>query len=259
MPGSCAVEYTLHLTSKGKEVYLSKGYKNPFSDLPTFSIPQLSLWQRFSNSFFLFNIFRRIKDLASSIFEVILNNPILILATVYFNYRLIRWTLSTIYKLIRWFFPTTPLQPRRPRQSFWSNFFGGGGGGNDPPGPPPPYSRNPPRKTYQVPPETQPWNPGFWTGLAGGAAAGYGLGRRGEQNQQRPETRTYTEPPQQGGSWWSGNMRYAPAAQPSGWFGGSSGNAGASASASRERDRDREQESSGSTHTSTGFGGTRRR
>jgi hypothetical protein len=261
MTGSCAVEYTLHLTPKGKEVYLSKGYKNPFSDLPSFTIPELSLWDRFSSSFFLFNIFRRIKDLTSSIIDIILNNPILILATVYFNYRLIRWTISTAINFFRWFFPRTPLQPRRRQPPFWSSFFGGGGGGgNDPPGPPPPYTRNPPRKTYQVPPETQAWNPGFWTGLASGAAAGYGFGRRGGDEPPRQNTRTFTEVPAPGRSWWGGSRteERVPPPQSSGWFGGSTGGASTSQRWERERERDHET-SSGSTHTSTGFGGTRRR
>src|SRR5205085_4676187 len=133
-----------------------------------------SLWESFSQSFFLFNIFRTINSLLTTIISSILNNPLLLLLSIYLNYRLIRYVLLTVY---RFFFPAAR---RIQRRLFWTNFFGGGGGGgggNDPPGPPPPYTRHPPgsRKTYQVPPENQAWQPGFWSGLLGGAAAGYGL------------------------------------------------------------------------------------
>lgn len=50
---------------------------------------------------------------------------------------------------------------------------GGGGGGWGPPGPPPPYDYQPGRYT-----KTESWRPGFWSGAAAGAAAGYGLGSR---------------------------------------------------------------------------------
>ena len=265
MAGSCAVEYTLHLTPKGRELYQSKKYKNPFDSFPSFGIPKVSLWDRlfgpstrtpypmptqptlwesFSQSFFLFNLFRTLKSLLTTSISYILNNPLLILLTVYLNYRLIRFVLRTIY---RFFFPTGARIRRRP---FWSDFFNGGGGGGGPPGPPPPYTRHPPgssaRKTYQVPPETQGWQPGFWTGLMGGAAAGYGLGNRNrEQPPPRTARRTYVEP------------------QPEtrrGWFGagGASGGSRMEESGSRLREWESREEGSG-THASTGFGGTRRR
>src|SRR2546423_2377315 len=115
--GSCAVEYTLHLTPKGRELYHSRNYKNPFSEFPSFQIPKLSLWDRlfgpatpphptptepslwesFSQSFFLFNIFRTIKSLLTTIISSILNNPLLLLLSIYLNYRLIRYVLLTVY------------------------------------------------------------------------------------------------------------------------------------------------------------------
>jgi hypothetical protein len=247
------VEYTLHLTPKGKDVYQGRGYKNPFSDFPTFAVPKVSLWERFRSNFFLFSLFHRIKDFTTAVIKVVVGNPLLLLAIIWVNYRLLRWMFLALFK---WLWPRTQTgaQRRAPRRSFWPSFFGGGGwfGGDDPPGPPPPYTRQPPsssRKTYYVPPETQGWTPGFWTGLASGAAAGYGVGSRGSgsgtqtREEQRYNTRTSTEnPAPQSSGWWSGrvSVNAPPASSPS------------------RRDRD-DNGSSGSTHTSTGFGGTRRR
>ena len=246
------MEYTLHLTPKGMDKYQGQGYKNPFSDFPTFSVPNVSLWERFTSNFFLFTLFRHLKDLLQSLMRIIFGNPLLILVFTYLNYRLLRWVFLSMF---RWLWPRTQVGQRRPPPSFWPSFFGRGGwwGGDDPPGPPPPYTRQRPpssRKTYYVPPETQGWTPGFWTGLASGAAAGYGFGSRGSgsgtqtREQERYNTRMYTE---------------NPAPQSSGWFGsGSSFSGGVSYNASGRRDRD-DNGNSGSTHTSTGFGGTRRR
>ena len=206
--GSCAVEYTLHLTPKGREVYLSQGRKNPSSNFPTSSV-KVSLWDRFTSSFFLINIFRAIQEIITSVIRFIFGNPLLLVGSIWLTYRILRWIVDVA---IRWLFPRiqrAQAQPRLPR-SFWPSFFGGG---NDPPGPPPPYTRHPrpsSYKTYQVPPETQGWTPGFWTGLASGAAAGYGLGSRRsatETTQERYGTRSRTE-------------NAAP--RESGWFAGSS-------------------------------------
>jgi SOCE-associated regulatory factor of calcium homoeostasis len=233
------------LTSKGKEVYLSGGHKNPFSDFPTFSLPKLSLWERFSSSFFLFKVFRSAKEILSSVVSTVLSNPLLVVALVWANYRFIRWIGYGFY---RWLFPFQAPRTQRQPRSFWPGFFGGGGGGNDP-GPPPPYTRRPPsssRKTYQVPPETQGFNPGFWTGLASGAAAGYGLGSRRSGTEtaqhQAAQQRAYTQ------------TTTGSAPRTSGWFGG-----GGSTSSTSSRDDSEDVQTSGGTHTSTGFGGTRRR
>jgi hypothetical protein len=122
-------------------------------------------------------------------------------------------------------------QPRRP-----GGFFGGGWGGGGPGGggggpwddPPPPY----PGKRYgTAQPGEQGWQPGFWTGALGGAAAGYMAGNRG---QRQPE------PIQRGG----------------GWFGG--GNSGSNWGSPPVRSG---SSSSGSSarHETTGFGSTSRR
>ena len=129
--------------------------------------------------------------------------------------------------------------------------FGGGGngGGND--DPPPPYdSRDygaPPRK-----PRTartgrtstsgsssraagEQWRPGFWTGAATGAAAGYLAGNRG--NSSRQQTRPAMQ--EQGGGWFSNNNR----------GGGNGGSSGSSSSPGPSTNR----------YEGTGFGSTNRR
>lgn len=56
----------------------------------------------------------------------------------------------------------------------------GGGGGDDPP---PPYDPYPPRFSKPTTPGTQGWQPGFWSGLAtGGAAGSYLMSRRNRQD-----------------------------------------------------------------------------
>lgn len=73
--------------------------------------------------------------------------------------------------------------PRAPRRRW--GWGGGGGGGDDGfyPGPPPPYTSFSSGDCSQ----NQGWRPGFWTGAAGGAAAGYQMGRnsRGSQRTTR--------------------------------------------------------------------------
>ena len=169
--------------------------------------------------------------------------PILFFLLIFVSYVFLRWlSFNRVFRFLR----RRVNQPRLPRRSPWFS-FGGGGGNDDDPGPPPPYSRYPPppRKTYQVPPETRGWTPGFWTGLASGATAGYGLGsaRRSATERPRHYTSTNTE---------------NPAPRTSGWFGGNTGGQSHSPSYSSSNRRDNEDSKSG-THTSTGFGGTRRR
>ncbi|CAG8386915.1 unnamed protein product [Penicillium salamii] len=63
---------------------------------------------------------------------------------------------------------------RRSRGDGAGRGWGGGGGGPGGGGPPPPpYSAFDSYKST----DDQRWRPGFWSGAAGGAAAGYGLGR----------------------------------------------------------------------------------
>ncbi|KAJ5674758.1 uncharacterized protein N7477_004692 [Penicillium maclennaniae] len=70
-------------------------------------------------------------------------------------------------------------QQRRPR---WGRFWGGGGGGGGgyPPGPPPRIADlTIATQIASTASLSQGWQPGFWTGALGGAAAGYGMGRAG--------------------------------------------------------------------------------
>ncbi|KAI0455523.1 hypothetical protein F5B21DRAFT_192162 [Xylaria acuta] len=119
--------------------------------------------------------------------------------------------------------------PRRPRHGW----LGGGGGGFDPgfgPGgggggggwgygndPPPPYSKYSSSSSQ----DQEGWRPGFWSGVAGGAAAAYLAGNRGNRQQ---EPRNF----------------YGGGSSSSGW-----GSGAGSTSSSR--------------YTSTGFGSTSRR
>ncbi|KAJ5936932.1 hypothetical protein N7466_003382 [Penicillium verhagenii] len=125
--------------------------------------------------------------------------------------------------------------PRRTRGGLWGGGGPGGGGGGgggggdgyDPySGPPPAYgswSNGDKSTTQSGRSARQGWTPGFWTGALGGAAAGYGLGRRRSN----------------GGSW------------PNGRFDRS--NAGEGSSRSRSPPR------FSGTSSSSGFGSTKRR
>lgn len=67
----------------------------------------------------------------------------------------------------------------------WGPGFGGGGSfgrGFDDDDPPPPYSSKPRASSSH---QGGGWRPGFWTGAATGAAAGYMAGNRGTSRQQR--------------------------------------------------------------------------
>ncbi|KAG0160520.1 hypothetical protein PDIDSM_8050 [Penicillium digitatum] len=99
---------------------------------------------------------------------------------------------------------------------------GGGGGGDGGNGPPPPYSNFDPYKNAA---RQQGWTPGFWTGMLGGAAAGYHMGRRADSGSR-------------------GGM-------PMGRYGGYDPGEGSSRSHSPPQ--------FSSTAASTGFGSTRRR
>ncbi|KAF2430410.1 hypothetical protein EJ08DRAFT_679215 [Tothia fuscella] len=119
---------------------------------------------------------------------------------------------------------------------------GGGGGGND--DPPPPYDfqgYQKPRSSYTRTPAAgeQGWRPGFWSGAAGGAAAGYMMGNRG--NRQEPRA---------GSSWFgSGNGEGSSRGWGAGGGGGGWGSGGGGSSSAPSPSR----------HESTGFGSTRRR
>ncbi|KAG5982743.1 hypothetical protein E4U55_001436 [Claviceps digitariae] len=128
---------------------------------------------------------------------------------------------------------------------------GGGGGGDDDDGPggfggggwgprddpPPPYPGAKPPSSH-----SQSWYPGFFTGLAGGATAGYLAGRRGRNNDGHAyDTYNNGWGPGPSNIWRSGPSHPGPSPRPSPAY---------SAPAAP---------SSSSEHESTGFGSTRRR
>ncbi|KAM0324383.1 hypothetical protein ACHAQA_008164 [Verticillium albo-atrum] len=116
----------------------------------------------------------------------------------------------------------------------WGGGWGGGGGGggwqpfNNNDDPPPPYPGSKPSSSNQ---QGEGWRPGFWSGLAGGAAAGYMAG--GRNNNNRNERRTGF------GGGYGTNEGYGWGAGPSRTSSGGS--------------------SSSARHESTGFGSTNRR
>lgn len=79
----------------------------------------------------------------------------------------------------------------------WGWGGGGGGGGGGYPGPPPPYSTFDPYKSNG---SQQGWTPGFWTGALGGAAAGYGMGRRADTGGRTAPSRSGGYDPGEGSS-----------------------------------------------------------
>lgn len=146
--------------------------------------------------------------------------------------------------VVCWMIYSAFLRDRGPPRLGGNNrpgFFGGGGGGgggND--DPPPPYDYHPPPKP-KITPRAAPaqaqggWRPGFWSGMLGGAAAGYAAGNRGQRQQQPP--RNFYQGYDNGGegssrSGGGGNTRPSPSSSSS--FGSS-------------------------RHESSGFGGTSRR
>ncbi|KAH7386846.1 hypothetical protein DE146DRAFT_621272 [Phaeosphaeria sp. MPI-PUGE-AT-0046c] len=113
---------------------------------------------------------------------------------------------------------------------------GGGGGGGWGAGhdsyddPPPPYSDSRPGfKQGYGSTQQQGWRPGFWSGTAAGAAAGYGFGRMGNRGNQTSNSSRWGN----GGGWDNGGE------------GSSRSSSGSSFSSTR--------------HESTGFGSTSRR
>ncbi|CRK36737.1 hypothetical protein BN1708_007168 [Verticillium longisporum] len=96
--------------------------------------------------------------------------------------------------------------------------------------PPPPYPGAKPSSSNQ---QGQGWRPGFWSGLAGGAAAGYMAGGRNNNNNNRNDRRTGF-----GGGGYGTNDGH-------GWGAGPSRTSSGSSSSAR--------------HESTGFGSTNRR
>jgi hypothetical protein len=218
--GSCGVEYRLLLTEQGQEKYGNKKspWQNSFDDD--------------SNS------------LDYSKTDVIVTNIFWML--------FIGVALWMIYSALKNYFANND-QPRIPPRFPGT---GGNGGGDDDPPPPPPYDYRPSDYSFRSPPgkpfsntasgnSQQGWRPGFWSGAATGAAAGYAMGARGNQN--RGQT-------QEGRSNWFGGQQ-----QPRGnsWFGG--GNAGEGSSGTRRSGGSDSPAPSSSRYESTGFGSSRRR
>lgn len=150
------------------------------------------------------------------------------------------------------------LDPVLPGSSGGGGGGGGGGGpgprfwgGGRPSDPPPPYTpRQPPPKT--APDSSNPWRPGFWTGLAAGTAATHLFGNRERRNQAY-------EPG------WASSFGAGPSTGfgTGGWFGGGGGpTLGRSHPTYRGQGSSRDMDEStnlGPIRSSTGFGGTRNR
>jgi hypothetical protein len=262
MQGSCGVEYTLMLTSVGQNRYVygnkdQTRYTTSQRPPTQVSFAWVSTLVRWIKGLVV-GFFSLIKRSIVGFLNLLIDYPLLLLATIWACYKIYQWTVAPV---MRWF-SGNRRAPRRPPRPWWSSFFGGGGpggggggGGNDPRGPPPPYTYYPPgsRKTYHVPPETQVPRPGFWTGFASGGAAGYGLGRSSATRTQQQQQQQQQQPPQPP----TGTRTQA---EPSGWFWNVNASNRGSTEESGNNDGGTTDRSSGSgTHTSTGFGGTRRR
>ena len=196
LKGSCGVEYRLILTDVGEEKYGKKG-NGVFDDYESYK--------------------------SSSLVAVLF------------------WII--FIAVVCWMIYAAFLRDdRRPRGgNNGPRFFGGGGGGwgggND--DPPPPYDYHPPptkpRSTPGAATAQNGWQPGFWSGALGGAAAGYMAGNRGQTQQPRG---------------FGSNINYGGNGEGSSRWGGSTRSSSSSGSSSNY---------GSSRHESSGFGGTSRR
>lgn len=224
LKGSCGVEYRLLLTDKGEEKYGSQTGMN-FNILPKTHLVS--------------------EKIAGYVFMAVFFLVLFIIVRGFYR---------------AWREDSGPPQDRP---------FGGGGGGDDPP---PPYDPRPPPRpkkptwssssnssssSTQRSRTTQEegWRPGFWTGTAAGAAAGYFAGRG---------ARTQPEPPRRApwGNGWFGGTRdneFEEAINQGGWFRGGRGGGGARPGPSSSRTPSSSSSFSSSRHESSGFGGTSRR
>lgn len=219
LSGSCGVEYRLLLTDKGEEKY---GAQNRFDFFGDNGRSSGNSGDKIAGYIFM------------TVFCIVL---FIILRAIYNAWR-----------------NDTPPQ-RRLRGGGFGGYGGGGGGGGGDNDPPPPYDPRPPPRPKKATwgsssrpnfagttggYQEQGWRPGFWTGTAAGAAAGYFAGRG---------ARTQPEPPQR-----------RPAT--GGWFGGGGGGGTAAGPSSSRNTSSSGSSSSGFSSTryeSTGFGGTSRR
>ena len=144
--GSCGVEYTMLLTSKGEQRY------------PDVANPRGRIFSDGSGG----------TDLSAWLFAVVF-------------VAVLGWI---VYSACYGNGNGQQRGGRRVGGPRWGGGGGGGGGGGWNPGwgpggddPPPPYPGSKPSSSRQ-----QGWSPGFWSGLAGGAAAGYMAGNRNRNN-----------------------------------------------------------------------------
>jgi hypothetical protein len=211
LKGSCGVEYRLLLTKQGEEKY---GRKSADS------------WGGQSSG--------TSEQIASYVFMAIF--------------------FGVLFIILRSLYRAWQRDGRRPNGGRLGG-GGGWGGGPDDDDPPPPYDdysyRPPKERTYTPRTNTgtratssragnnqQGWRPGFWTGTAAGAAAGYLAGNRNQARTQPETTRQRT-----GGGLFGGGGGSSWGRQPSSPAGPSSSTPSYSSS----------------RHESTGFGGTSRR
>lgn len=151
---------------------------------------------------------------------------------------------------------------RRPGGGGRLGWTGGGGGGDDGhDDPPPPYTPRVPKPKSEYSTNRQQaagqssesWRPGFWTGAATGAAAGYAANAWQNRNNRSGGSyrSTQYQDPQVGSSNWFGRTRN-PVQPNSSPFGGGSSYFNGPSSLNNPAPSSSRQES-------TGFGGTRRR
>ena len=177
---------------------------------------------------------------------------------------------AILFPLYNYFRRNAPRQPGNdtgapppPRPWPWSGWYGGGGGGGQGggggggggggrgpggpsrPDPPPPYtgSEKPSTSTAQGNSGSGAWQPGFWTGLAGGAAgAALANGLRNRNQEQQYRAAPFG---QRGGGLGFGGRNTAPAPRSSTTWDRGEGSSGTTGM--------------GSMRSSSGFGGTRNR
>ncbi|GAA5908775.1 hypothetical protein JCM5296_005765 [Sporobolomyces johnsonii] len=175
-----------------------------------------------------------------------------------FNLLFVLASLFMLYSFLRSLFPSSTASlrfrlPRIPFSSFWPGSGGGGGGGSGPRGPPPPYTPKPEEERSSSGAGAG-WRPGFWSGLAAGAAASELRNRA----MYRPTYTTYAPAmgPTFGGARGGGAGTFWPS-RGGGGVGGWGG--GGNLREWDDDDRGVGTSASGGMRSSTGFGGTRNR
>jgi hypothetical protein len=202
LKGSCGVEYRLVLTEKGREKYGKGRGRWQGDDDDDRSDGPKTMGEK----------------IAAGLFWMLFGGVIL-------------WMIYSAF--INRAQGATGGAPPAGNRPGWGGGGGGWGGGyddnNDPP--PPYYPTNPsnPKSGYGT---TQGWRPGFWSGAAGGAAAGWAANQFGNRGNRSNQTN----------SGWGGGSG-------SRWDNGGEGSSRSSSGGSFSSTR----------HESTGFGSTSRR